>query len=203
MTKLNDVSLVIADTVNIHRAINAINFCTRGIKFAEIILFTDTDISANGIRTVKIKPLKSIVDYSYFVFKEMANHIKTGHALIIQHDGLIINPDKWDNEFLKFDYIGAPWGHRSGLVGNGGFSLRSLRLMQELQRPYYDETHPEDDRICRLYGTELIEQGFKFAPRLLAERFSWEPNGYRPFETNPFGAHGVQLNLFEKLIYYR
>lgn len=193
MIKLDNVSLLIADTVNANRAINAIIFCCRGIQFAERILFTDSEINSPTIKLVKINKINSIVDYSMLVFKEMANHVKTEHALIIQHDGLIINPDKWTEEFLKFDYIGAPWGHRSGLVGNGGFSLRSLRLMKELQRPYYDEIHPEDDRICRLYGTELIEKGFKFAPRLLAEKFSWEPNGYRPTEQRPFGMHGIRL----------
>ena len=29
--------------------------------------------------------------------------------LIVQDDGFIINKNLWDEEFLSYDYIGAPW----------------------------------------------------------------------------------------------
>ena len=53
--------------------------------------------------------------------------------LIIQHDGFILNHKAWDNEFLNYDYIGAPvyWmGNKLIEVGNGGFSLRSKKLLK-------------------------------------------------------------------------
>ncbi len=54
-------------------------------------------------------------------------------------DGYPINPNGWRDEFLHYDYIGAPWpeyffdpkitkGHRYR-VGNGGFCLRSSLFM--------------------------------------------------------------------------
>ena len=34
---------------------------------------------------------------------------------------------KFDDKFLKYDYIGAPWVNRN--VGNGGFSFRNKNIM--------------------------------------------------------------------------
>ncbi len=57
--------------------------------------------------------------------------------LIIQTDALIRRPI--DEAFFGFDYVGAPWPHippqlhnHEGKGGNGGFSLRRVKRMQEL-----------------------------------------------------------------------
>ena len=36
-------------------------------------------------------------------------HIQTSHCLLIQSDGFVLFPDKWDDSWLDYDYIGAPW----------------------------------------------------------------------------------------------
>jgi len=60
-------------------------------------------------------------------------------CLLVQPDGFVINPDKWDNQFFEYDYIGAPWEQvphsyldpwgKPHRVGNGGFSFRSKKLL--------------------------------------------------------------------------
>ena len=70
--------------------------------------------------------------------------------LVIQDDGHIVNPSLWDEEFLKYDYIGLPWPfedswiekqlkeqrpiirkvYPKNRVGNGGFSLRSRKFLE-------------------------------------------------------------------------
>jgi hypothetical protein len=45
----------------------------------------------------------------------------------MQWDGFILNPEKWTNDFYKFDYIGG--GHS---LLNGGFSLRKTETMRKI-----------------------------------------------------------------------
>jgi hypothetical protein len=99
----------------------------------------------------------------------------------------------WINEFTDYDYIGAPWWYDSNNVGNGGFSLRSMKLLQALQDCRLTDLHPEDDRICRKYR-ELLEISYniKFAPETVAKVFSFEPNQKTThIKTNCFGFHGI------------
>jgi hypothetical protein len=44
-----------------------------------------------------------------------------------------VNPAAWDPEFLDWDYIGAKWfwAEAGKRVGNGGFSLRSYKLLEQ------------------------------------------------------------------------
>jgi hypothetical protein len=76
-------------------------------------------------------------------------------------------------------------------VGNGGFSLRSLKLMlamRDKRFPFVPNV-PEDDQICRRYRPRLIADfGIRFAPESIADRFSYE----RSMPEGPtFGFHGL------------
>ena len=53
--------------------------------------------------------INNINDYSYYCIYNLTNHIDTSHCLLIQADGFVINPNKWDDSWLEYDYIGAPW----------------------------------------------------------------------------------------------
>jgi hypothetical protein len=39
----------------------------------------------------------------------LTRHIDTDYCLLVQPDGFVINPDKWDDDWYNYDYIGAPW----------------------------------------------------------------------------------------------
>lgn len=61
----------------------------------------------------------------------------TGNKIIIyQEDSYIFK--KNINDFIKYDYIGAPWKHIKNYctVGNGGFSLRNKYIMIEIINNY-------------------------------------------------------------------
>ncbi len=100
-------------------------------------------------------------------------------------------PAAWDAAFLDCDYIGAKWyWHEDGMrVGNGGFSLRSRKLLEALQDPRIVLTDAEDLTIGRTFRRLLErEHGIRFASEELADRFSFEvayPIG------KPFGFHGL------------
>jgi hypothetical protein len=141
------------------------------------------------VRWIETEPLRSIEAYSTYVLKSLAPLIKTSHVLIVQWDGFVLHPAAWSDEFLSFDYIGAPWNHipEPCSVGNGGFSLRSLRLLQALESPAIVPTHPEDICICVTNRAALQAQGMRFAPPALARRFAVEED---PLSPQVFGFHG-------------
>ena len=90
-------------------------------------------------------------------------------------DGFILNPHLWNDEFLNYDYIGAPWKeHAKHRVGNGGFCLRSRRLLYLSQFiPYYPDAH-DDELICITYRKFFEDNGIKYAPLELAMKFALE-----------------------------
>lgn len=134
--------------------------------------------------------IRSIKEYNYFIVKKLNNLIKTNHCMIIQYDGYPLNYSAWNNEWLALDYIGAPWINypwsRELSVGNGGFSLRSKKLLNRISMFDYQGDEPEDAFICRIKGPLLKKEGYKFATIEEAYNFSIENTYYK----GQFGFHG-------------
>ena len=60
-------------------------------------------------------------------------------------------------------------------VGNGGFSLRSRRLLLALQDPRIELVEAEDTTICRTFRPLLErEHGIRFGSEALADKFAFE-----------------------------
>lgn len=190
---LPDVTLCCVDTREPALAIAALQRCTAGIRFAQVLLFTEATKllqTPAGIRIVDLR-LASVADYSVFLLRGLVQYLHTSHLLIVQWDGFVLDSTAWDPAFLRYDYIGAPWPEFNGAraVGNGGFSLRSRRLLQALQEPAIEPSHPEDICICHQHRERLERQhGIRFAPVELASRFAFE----RGAPAGPtFGFHGL------------
>lgn len=164
---LKDVTLVCVDcTKKSFLGERAMNKSLEQCDFGAVKLLSDRT------KTLPIGTVSTMDEYSSFCIRELHKHFSTSHCLVVQHDGYVLNGAAWSDEFLKYDYIGAPWGG-CNLVGNGGFSLRSKRLLEACSR-INDHPHPEDDFICRRHRQELEAQGLLFAPRALADRFAVE-----------------------------
>lgn len=190
MKELSNVTLVLVDTVNYGQAVNSLQKSLEQIKPARTIFFTDIDISIEGIEVIKIQPLHSKREYSEFIIKQLGAYIKTDYVLVTQWDAWVLNGDSWMEEFLDFDYIGAPWLYIDERnVGNGGFSLRSNRLQRILLEDKFIEVcDPEDEVIGRLYREYLENKyGILFPPVELADHFSFE---LRTPIHKTFGFHG-------------
>lgn len=190
MLALPEVTLACVDTRHPALALEALARCRAQVRFARSLLFTDARLlpsAPEGIELVDAR-IDSVAAYSHFLLRELAPHVHTGHVLIVQWDGFVTDPTAWQADFLAHDYIGAPWHDVAGDagVGNGGFSLRSRRLLQALQA--LPPSHPEDLCICREHRAVLEAQGLRFAPRALAERFAFERT--QPAQTS-FGFHGL------------
>jgi tetratricopeptide (TPR) repeat protein len=191
MLDLPGVTLCCVDTVHPALALRALRRSIADIRFARALLLTDRMPSTPDIELRAIAPLASRAAYSAFVLKSLAEHIETEHVLLIQWDGYVINPAAWRDEFLACDYLGAKWfwGDPATRVGNGGFSLRSRRLLRALQDPRIELTGAEDETICRSFRPLLErEHGIVFGSETLADAFAFEaayPLG------KPFGFHGL------------
>jgi Protein of unknown function (DUF5672) len=189
--QLPEVTLVAVDRVVHDLTRLAVAECLKHAEFAEVLLFSDREImpAAAGVRHVHSAP-GTLPERVYWY--EVPPRVKTAHMLIVQWDSWIVNPAAWTAEFLEYDWIGAPWWHRDGRnVGNGGFSLRSTRLMQALRQgpQMLPLGTPEDEMICRTHRPALESAGFRFAPEELAIRFSFERTV--PAGGTPFGFHGL------------
>ena len=160
MISLPNVTLVCVDTKNYGQAINAIQKTLRQITTARTIFFTDILLDMPEFETIQIPHLYNKSAYSKWMIKELGNqHITTSHILVIQHDGFVLDASCWTDEYLNYDYIGAPWLESDGFnVGNGGFSLRSTRLHENLAHDdQIQGLQPEDSAICRIYR-DYLEQ---------------------------------------------
>lgn len=191
---LPDVTLVCVDNRTPALALQALRHCRSQLRFARTLLFTDAATAAgpmpDGVQALPVQ-IDSVPAYSHFMLRGLLPHIHTSHLLVVQWDGYVLDAAHWTPEFLAHDYIGAlfrdePEGRN---VGNGGFSLRSRRLLEALQDPRITPTHPEDACIAQQYRPLLErEHGIRFAPAELAARFAFE----RVAPPGPtFGFHGL------------
>lgn len=128
---------------------------------------------------------------------ELGSYVGADFVLLVQWDGFIVNPHLWDKEFLKYDYIGAPWPrqwpNRIARVGNGGFSLRSKKLLNQNVPATFDYKEPEDNILCLHNRIYLQKNGIKFAPVEVAARFALENDVEENQPKNSFGFHGRHL----------
>lgn len=189
---LPQVTLCAATSVNVKATLRALEASVAQIDFAACKLFTDALLEPENpaISIVPIPRLGSSIAYSEFLLSQMVDHIDTSHCLVAQWDGHVLDAGRWRPEFLDYDYIGASWpqfddGHD---VGNGGFSLRSRRLMEACREPQFSASHPEDIAIGRANRKWLEGRGVRFASARLADLFATERTG--DLQTS-FGYHGV------------
>jgi hypothetical protein len=206
MKELLNVTLIAITSVRVDRTISALKYSLKNINFNSVKLLTDKDVIDDVIEIIKISEL-DYENYSKFIVYDLHKYINTSHVLIIQDDGFVVNADKWDNSFLNYDYIGAPWplphddfsyrdiNNNIVRVGNGGFSLRSKKLLsmsEELDlewKSYYG--YYNEDGFFTCHNRHIFESnGCIFAPLDVAKYFSHESNIPEIQGITPFGFHG-------------
>jgi tetratricopeptide (TPR) repeat protein len=194
------ITLVAVDCAYPALAAKALRRSAELLPAARVLLLTDAKERFDDVEIVNIAPIKSRAAYSRFMLKNLTPHIATEYALVVQWDGFVIHDNAFADEFWNYDYIGAKWPHVRGdfRVGNGGFSLRSKRLLEALRDDaieFRDEEN-EDETICIRYR-ELLEtkHGIVFADERVADRFAFDVS--RPVGRT-LGFHGV-FNFWQTL----
>ncbi len=174
--------------------VTAILFDHRNPRAAVKLLAAHADALALG----DIKYLNHFQGYPQFLYWEIFEswkYVTTEFAMFLHLDGYVLNPQLWEPEFLKYDFIGAPWprkwvtaGTVSHQVGNSGFCIKSRRLMNRAAALPWEPLPADVFLGCR-HRVQLQAEGFTFAPVEVAARFSVE----HAVEETPqatFGFHG-------------
>lgn len=208
---LKNVTLVAVSGINPTGAVRALEISMDGINFYDAVLISHKKPNNLNIKITfkKCRPTelvsqdpKNTNDYSKFMAYNLCDYIDSEFALIVHNNAFVLRPSQWDDIFLNYDYIGAPWPKdihytNDGInirVGNGGFSLRSKKLLKalnELNLPFTDNGtgyYHEDGIICVYYRKQLEKYGIKFAPVEVASRFAREKD-CEDSQSDPFGFH--------------
>ena len=211
--QLPQVTLCAMTSVNIPETIKAIQYSMRGIDFGDVVLITHKKPwnLPKEIRFSQTAELTTIDDFNYKMAYELGEHIRTPFAMIVHADGFIVHPEMWRDEFLDYDYIGAPWpvpaednktSYRDVYgnlcrVGNS-VGIRSKRLMDFPKKAgipwegYFDcgkVWYNEDVFICCRIRHLLEAEGMKIAPLEVAKYFGHENMLPETEGITPFSFH--------------
>lgn len=194
MLKLPNITLIALTNKNWVAHKEAIDKSCEGIEWGAVKIIWDEKIT-------------SIDEWNRKIIYELGNYIDTDFTMLIHADGYVVNPQAWRDEFLEYDYIGAPWpppidsySYRTPegeiiRVGNG-VSLRSkkiLTLPKELGlewQSYYGNTN-EDGFLCVHNRRRLQEAGCKFAGIEIAKYFSKENEIPENEDIETFAFHSL------------
>lgn len=207
MIELPDVTLLAPTGNHIEETIQAVLKCCEFINFGEVKLVTHEELELPDDVTLEksIYPMDSYYNYNKYVFEDLYRHVDTTHCLLMQYDSWIIHPELWEDEWLNYDYIGAPWAVKENAyiawdsgehvrVGNGGFSFRSKKLLEipfkyrlslTQEQGYYNE----DGNICCYHRKSFLDGGIKYAPINVAAKFSFENLIDENYGIKTFGYH--------------
>lgn len=230
---LKNVTLVAMTSVNITATIKAMQYSMKDIEFGDAVLITHKkpwNLPSN-IRYSHTSKLTNINEFNYKMVYELGDHIRTDYALIVHADGFVVNPEMWRDEFLDYDYIGAPWplppeGDTTTYrdingnvcrVGNSA-GIRSKRLMDfpkkanipwEGEFAYGKMWFYEDGFICCKIRHLLEAEGMKIAPLDVAKYYAHEKmipevQGIKPFAFHKWeGTNSEYPNFIKESLIVR
>lgn len=167
------------------------------------------EIEWGGVKLIWDEKITGIDEWNRKIIYELHTYIDTEFAMLIHADGYVINASAWKDEFLAYDFIGAPWPlprddysykTPSGeliRVGNS-VSIRSKRILSlpsqlNLEwKSYYGNTN-EDGFLC-VHNRKFLENtGIVFAPLELARFFSKEHSIPENEGIETFAFHQVDI----------
>jgi len=204
--KLNNVTIAAVAGAKAIETLKAIKYSMKELEFYRAILITPDDIQDDQVEIIKCEPL-NYEQYNHFIVYRLCEYIETTHCLLVQNDGYVVNPDRWQDSWMQYDYIGALWPlpqddfsfrDQDGniqRVGNGGFTLRSKKLLSVAKdlnlewKKYYGFYH-EDGFYCCHNRSAYELAGCKFSPIEVAAEFSHETMVAENYGNIPFGFHG-------------
>jgi len=97
-----------------------------------------------SIKDIGLSDMNTAYYNKLMMSRRLLDTIDTEMFLVVQTDSLICKEGKSIiNEFLQYDYVGAPWKGRNAL-GNGGFSLRRKSVMLKVLEKCPTLNHNED-----------------------------------------------------------
>ena len=190
--QLPEVTLMAMTSVKVMETVKAMKYSLREIDFGDAVFISDKKpvYLPKNIRFSKTSRLNNIDDFNYKMIYELTDHIHTDYVMIVHYDGFVVHPECWREEFLDYDYIGAPWpdphddftyrdiNGNLQRVGNS-VGIRSKRLLDfpnEAKLPFEaDHGYFHEDGFLCVKNRHLVEAaGMKIAPIDVAKYYSHE-----------------------------
>jgi hypothetical protein len=196
MLQLPNVTLIALTNKDFEGHKKALDKSCEGIEWGAVKLIWDEKITG-------------IDEWNRKIIYELHNYVQTDFAMLVHADGYVVRPDLWREEFLSFDYIGAPWplprdnySYRTPegeliRVGNS-VSLRSKRILELPSqlglewKSFYGNTN-EDGFLCVHNRASLEGKRISFAPLEVAKHFSKEHEIEENRGLETFAFHQVDL----------
>lgn len=219
MKKLSNITLIALTSVRLPQTIKALEYSCKEIEFGKVKIASDVkpDYLPDFIEYEYTEKSSNIDEWNYNIIYNLPKHVDTEFALLIHDNGFVVNPESWRDEFLEYDYIGAPWplphdhfsyrdiNNEIIRVGNS-VSLRSKKLLDipnklNLEwKPFHGFSN-EDGFICVNYRHKYLEEGCKFADIDVAKHFSHETmlpelEGIKPFVFHNYNGTNSQYPKF-------
>ncbi len=91
----------------------ALEYSCRGIEFG-------------AVKNI-IQECRTIDEWNRAIIYDLNNHIDTEFCLLVHPDGYVVHPDLWQDAWLDWDFIGAPWP-----LPTDSFSYRFLFVVKGL-----------------------------------------------------------------------
>jgi len=156
-----------------------------------IVICSEQNEDMIGLKKILIPPINSykqyLIDYN-FLFASADfydNFLDYDRILVCHQDSGLLR--EGIEEFLEWDYIGAPWKFQQH-GGNGGLSLRNPRVMKSICKIFtYTRSQGNED----VFFSNIMKQHNigKLAPREECSKFSCETI----FQLGTLGYHGIEL----------
>jgi hypothetical protein len=196
MIKLKNIELISLNCVYPENSVKALLYSSKEIEFSKIKLLSHYKPAnlPSHIEFIKIDK-QTHSSLNVFGIKELPSYMTEDYFLSIHDDGFVINPHLWTDEFLEYDYIGAPWPSlpwcSRNRVGNGGFVMKSRKFYKLEEKINLINGH-NDVLVTNEYYDYFTQNGCKYAPIDVACKFSLEhevPECVYDL-TKTFGFHG-------------
>ena len=164
-------------------------------------------IEWGGVKIIWDESITGIDDWNRKIIYELHNYVSTDFCMLIHADGYVVRPGLWQEDFLNYDYVGAPWplprdsysyrdSHNNLIRVGNSVSLRSKRILElptklNLEwKSYYGNTN-EDGFLCCHNRNILESNGVVFAPLDIAKHFSKEHTIPENKELDTFAFHAI------------
>ena len=192
---MNSIGLLIIDTFEKKFFPKHAIESTLNLKRIKSVYSISNSSIISGEELIPILPINSLANYSDLILNFTPYFLKEDYLLIVQWDGFAINQTRWTDDFLRYDYIGAPWINtpENLSVGNGGFSLRSKKFIHESKELNIKtntdsyKNSAEDVLLCQEFKGTLESKGGVFSNIETAKKFSFED----VYIQDTFGFHGA------------